>query len=124
MASAMELLTLPTGELEVEDHRAGETVISFMGLTRPTSSSRWLASRSIECSEGPCRGEVLRRCDRSLTRGRCTHLVHSLSLFEPAVISAPSGPQFFAALAPVVELCHSGNPVQAVNEFFTAVWGS
>lgn len=163
MATAMGLLTLPTGELEVEDHGAGETVIlihggdaadEFLPLARePILCDHYRVIRyhrrgnaGSAAIDGPVTIERHAADSRALLETlnvRRAHvvgksfggaialqlavdaptLVHSLSLFEPAVISVPSGPQFFAALAPVVELYLTGNPVQAVNEFFTAVWG-
>jgi pimeloyl-ACP methyl ester carboxylesterase len=50
-------------------------------------------------------------------------IVTTLALFEPALLAVPSGPQFFEAVAPIIEMYNSGGRADAVHAFIAAVGG-
>jgi pimeloyl-ACP methyl ester carboxylesterase len=50
-------------------------------------------------------------------------VVGTLSLFEPAFLAVPSGPQFFEVAVPIIERYSSGDRVGAVHAFIEAVGG-
>ena len=49
--------------------------------------------------------------------------VHSLALFEPALLTVPSAQQFMEAMGPVLQMYEAGNKTGAVDGFLQAVVG-